>query len=110
MLFQFRRDSNLKQVPAKRNLRCILCLLDGHSVRISSVGAMAKYTMRTTTMSAYFYIWCYLHMIDAFTSHVGVSCVFALQAWTRMNKLPPQGSGGFLRLNSGIKTVFSPHQ
>ncbi|KAL3153087.1 hypothetical protein ABBQ38_012105 [Trebouxia sp. C0009 RCD-2024] len=32
------------------------------------------------------------------------------QAWTHMNKLPPQGSSGFLRLNSGINTVFSPSQ
>lgn len=33
------------------------------------------------------------------------------QAWTQMSKvLPPQAAGGFVRLNSGIKTVFSPNQ
>lgn len=41
----------------------------------------------------------------------GTTTACVLQAWANMSKMPPQQAAtGFVRLNSGIKTVFSPHQ
>ena len=44
-------------------------------------------------------------------AHSVYCAAVVVQAWTQMSKvLPPQAAGGFVRLNSGIKTVFSPNQ